>query len=132
VILAACCLIGGSVHTPTGAPIARANVTFRGPANVSTVTDVKGNFSVHAPPGRYELTVVASGYAAVTVNTGDIAEGSHIDVALEPSDSPRLRTIGEVSVNGGFTLDRNVIPEVDVSRSQMDALGYSQALQALQ
>ncbi len=51
---------------------------------------------------------------------------------LEPSDTPKLRTIGEVTVNGGYTLDRNVIPEMDVSRAQMDALGYTQVLEALQ
>ena len=37
-----------------------------------------------------------------------------------------------MTVNGGFTLDRNVIPEMDVSRAQMDALGYTQVLEALQ
>ncbi len=75
--------------------------------------------------------MVAHGYATVTVNTGDVVEGSHFDVVLEPTDTPKLRTIGQVTVNGGFTLNRNVIPEMDVSRSQMDALGYTQALQAL-
>ena len=53
-------------------------------------------------------------------------------MVLEPIDTPKLRTIGEVTVNGGLTLDRNVIPEMTVSRAQMDALGYSQALEALQ
>ena len=51
---------------------------------------------------------------------------------LEPTDTPKLRTIGVVTVNGGFTLDRNVVPEMDVSREQMDALGYTQAVQALE
>ena len=131
-LVAACCLISGSVHTPSGAPIARAAVTLRGPKSVATTTDVKGNFSVTAPPGRYDLTVVAPGYAPVTVNTGAIGESARVDVVLEPSDTPKLRTIDEVTVNGGFTLDRNVIPEVDISRTQMDSLGYSQALDALQ
>lgn len=131
-IVAACCLIGGTVHTPSGAPIARASVKLRGPKSIATVTDAKGNFSAQAPPGRYDLTIVAVGYGTLTVNTGDVAEDSHLDIVLEPSDTPQLRTIGEVSVNGGLTLNRNVIPEVEVSRTQMDALGYSQALEALQ
>ncbi len=76
--------------------------------------------------------MVAHGFATVTVNTGDVVEGSHFDVVLEPTDTPKLRTIGQVTANGGFTLNRNVIPEMDVSRSQMDALGYGQTLQALQ
>lgn len=131
-LIAACCMIGGTVQTPGGAPIARAQVSLRGPASAHTTTDVKGNFSVQAPPGRYDLTVVARGYATVTVNTGDVGDGAHVVVVLEPSDTPKLRTISEVSVNGGYTLDRNVIPEMDVSRAQMDALGYTQVIEALQ
>jgi outer membrane cobalamin receptor len=132
ILVAVCCLVGGTVHAPSGAPIARAALTLRGPKTVETTTDPKGNFSVVIPPGRYDLTVVAYGYAAVTVNTGEVAEGSHIDVVLEPSDTPKLRTIGSVTVNSGFTLNRDVIPEMDVSRAQMDALGYTQVLEGLQ
>lgn len=131
-LVAVCCLVGGTVHAPSGAPIARAALTLRGPKTVETTTDAKGNFSVVIPPGRYDLTVVAYGYAAVTVNTGEVAEGSHIDVVLEPSDTPKLRTIGSVTVNSGFTLNRDVIPEMEVSRAQMDALGYTQVLEGLQ
>ncbi len=131
-LIAACCLIGGTVHAPSGAPIAHANITLRGPQPVSTTTDAKGSFSAQVAPGRYTLTAVAAGYAPVTVNTGPVQEGAHFDVALEPSDAPKLRTIGQVTVNGGYTLDRNVIPEMDVSRAQMDALGYTQVIEGLQ
>jgi outer membrane cobalamin receptor len=132
ILIAACCLVTGTVRAPSGAPIAHAQLTFRGPRIAAATSGAKGDFSVQIPPGRYDLTVVARAYGAVTVNTGLVGEGSRIDVVLEPSDTPKLRTIGEVTVNGGFTLDRNVIPEMDVSRAQMDALGYSQVLQALQ
>ncbi len=132
ILVAACCLVSGNVHSPAGAPVAQAQLTFRGPKSTTVSTDVKGTFSAVLPAGRYDLTVVANGYAAVTVNTGELNDGARISVILEPSDTPKLRTIGQVTVNGGFTLDRNVIPEMDVSRAQMDALGYSQALQALQ
>ncbi len=132
VLVAACCLIGGTIHTPTGAPIAQAQVTISGPQRAAATSDAKGQFGLSIPPGRYALTVVAHGFATVTVNTGDVVEGSRFDVVLEPTDTPKLRTIGEVTANGGFTLNRNVIPEMDVSRSQMDALGYGQTLQALQ
>ncbi|MBV9719354.1 MAG: TonB-dependent receptor [Candidatus Eremiobacteraeota bacterium] len=131
-LVAACCLIGGNVHTPAGAPIAQAQLTFRGPKFATVSTDAKGTFAVAIPAGRYDLSVVAKGYAGVTVNTGDLNDGAHISVILEPSDTPKLRTIGQVTVNGGYTLDRSVIPEMDVSRAQMDALGYSQVLEALQ
>ncbi|MBV8067203.1 MAG: TonB-dependent receptor [Candidatus Eremiobacteraeota bacterium] len=132
VLIAVCCLVSGNVHGPSGAPIARAQLTLRGAATLTTTTDAKGNFSVQIPPGRYDLTVVSSGYAPLTVNTGVIGEGARIDVVLEPSDTPKLRTIGVVTVNGGFTLNRDVVPEVDVSRAQMDALGYAQVTSALQ
>ena len=132
ILVAACCLIGGNVHTPAGAPIAQAQLTFRGPKSTVVSTDTKGDFSVVVPAGRYDLTVVAKGYAAVTVSTGELNDGARISVVLEPSDTPKLRTIGQVTVNGGFTLNRNVIPEMDVSRAQMDALGYTEVLQALQ
>jgi outer membrane receptor protein involved in Fe transport len=131
VLIAACCLVGGTVHAPSGAPIARAQLTLRGPKTTATTTDATGYFSVVVPAGRYDLSVVARGYAAVIVNTGEIGEGARVDVVLEPIDTPKLRTIGEVTVNGGFTLDRNVIPVMDVSRAQMDALGYAQVPQAL-
>ncbi|MGA9945101.1 MAG: TonB-dependent receptor [Candidatus Cybelea sp.] len=132
ILIATCCLIGGNVHTPAGAPIAQAQLTFRGPTSTTVSTDAKGAFSVVVAAGRYDLTVVAKGYAAVTVNTGELNDGARISVILEPNDTPKLRTIGEVTVNGALTLDRSVIPEMTVSRAQMDALGYSQALQALQ
>lgn len=132
VLVAACCLVSGTVHSPAGAPIAQAQVRVSGPQRAATISDVKGAFTLSIPPGRYALSVVARGYAAITVDTGDVVEGSRFDVVLEPADTPKLRTIGQVTANGGFTLNRNVVPEVDVPRSQMDALGYSQALQALQ
>ncbi len=131
-LIAACCLVSGTVHSASGPPIARAELTVRGPKSAATTTDAKGNFSIELSPGRYDLTVVAHGYASVTVNTGDITDGAHIEVVLEPSDAPKLRTIGQVTVNGGYTLNRNVIPEASVSRAQMDALGYTQVLEALQ
>lgn len=131
-LVAACCLITGNVHTPSGAAIAQASLVFSGPKALRTQSDAKGTFSALLPPGRYDLTASARGYATVTVNTGDINRDSSVDVVLEPSDSPKLRTIGTVTVNGGYALVRNAIPEVDISRAQMDALGYTDVVSALQ
>lgn len=130
-ILAACCLIGGHVASASGAPIAHARVVLDGPKHLEADSDAKGVFSVEGPPGRYALTASAKGFATVKVDTGDIVSDSKIDVTLDSADSPKLRTIGSVTVNGGFTLQRNAIPEVDISRQQMDALGYSNAIEAL-
>src|SRR5271165_6077083 len=90
---APCCAVVGQVHAPSGAPVAHAQLTLRGPRAAAATTDEKGNFSLELPPGQYDLTVVARGYGTVTVNTGQIVEGAHLDVVLEPSDAPKLRTI---------------------------------------
>ncbi len=131
-LIAACCLIGGNVHTPSGAPIARAQLVIDGTKRIETSSDPKGDFSVSVPPGRYTITAVARGYVPVQAATGDVSADTRVDIVLEPVDSPKLRTIGEVRVNGGFALVRNVIPEMDVSRVQMDALGYDSVLEGLQ
>ena len=128
-LIAACCLIGGNVHAPSGSPIAHAQVIVEGVRHAQTTTDAKGDFSVGVPPGRYTITAIAGGYRPVQAETGEVAADARVDIVLEPSDSPKLRTIGEVRVNGGFALVRNVIPEMDVSRAQMDALGYYNVLE---
>ncbi|HEU5479251.1 MAG TPA: TonB-dependent receptor [Candidatus Tumulicola sp.] len=130
-LLAACCLIGGNVHAPSGAPIAHAQVVLSGTQSARTSTDVRGNFAFTVPPGHYTIDAVAGGYASVQAYAGDVTADTRIEIVLEPSDTPKLRTIGEVSVNGGYSLVRNVIPETNVSRAQMDAQGYSSVLEAL-
>jgi outer membrane receptor protein involved in Fe transport len=131
-LVAACCLIGGNIHAPSGAPIAHAQLVIDGTKRVETTSDARGDFSVEVPPGRYTISAVARGYSPVQAETGNVAGDTHVDIVLEPADSPKLRTIGEVRVNGGFALVRNVIPEMDVPRSQMDALGYDSVLEGLQ
>lgn len=130
-LLAVCCLIGGHVSGANGAPVSHVRIVLDGPKHLDTSSDASGNFAVEVPPGRYRLTAFARGFATVTVDTGKIASDSRIEVTLEPADSPQLRTIGSVTVNGGFTLQRNAIPEVDISREHMDALGYSNVIESL-
>ncbi len=83
-------------------------------------------------PGRYTVGANAGGFIAIQADIGEIDRDSTVNVALEPADSPKLRTIGEVRVNGGYGLVRSAVPEMSVSRSEMDALGYSTVLQGLQ
>ena len=132
ILLAICCLISGQVLTVNGTPIANAHIVLDGPRRVDTSSNPKGQFTAHVDPGRYSLTARAQGFATATVNTGDISRDSRIEIVLDRIDSPTLRTIGSVTVNGGFTLQRNAIPQVDLSRQQMDALGQTNAVQALQ
>lgn len=132
-ILAVCCLVTGHVSAGDGGgPVASARVLLQGSKSAESASDGKGDFDVQVPPGRYTLTVTAQGFETVTVDTGRIEADSRVDVVLERADSPKLRTIGSVTVNGGFTLQRNAIPEVDIPRQQMDALGYNSVTQALE
>lgn len=131
ILLAICCLISGQVLTASGSPIANAHVIFNGSQHLDTSSNVKGTFSVQVTPGRYTLTARAQGFATAAVDTGNISQDSHIEITLERIDSPKLRTIGSVTVNGGFTLQRNAIPEAEIPRAQMDALGYTNAIEAL-
>ncbi len=130
-LLAVCCMIAGHVSAANGAPIARAHLVLEGPKRLEVSTEANGDFAVEGPPGRYRLSAFAQGFATVTVDTGNITRDSRIEVTLEPADAPKLRTIGSVTVNGGFTLQRNAIPEVDISRQQMDALGYTNVIESL-
>jgi outer membrane cobalamin receptor len=132
ILIALCCLVSGNVHSPSGAPIAHAQIVLSGPANIRATTDAKGAFSVQVSPGRYTMGANAGGFITIQADIGQIDRDSTIDVALEPADSPKLRTIGEVRVNGGYGLVRSAVPEMSVSRSEMDALGYSTVLQGLQ
>ena len=68
----------------------------------------------------------------MTVDTGNIVADARIEVVLEPANSPKLRTIGTVTVNGGYALPRDTIPAMDVTRVQMQALDYSTGLQGLE
>lgn len=131
-LVAACCLITGHVHAPSGAPIADARIVVTGAKDVETRTDPKGAFRFTGPPGRYELTAIASGFASLRVNTGEIAADSEVDVVLEPLNSQKLRTIAQVTVNGGYALVRDVVPQMDVSRATMDALGYTNVTSGLE
>lgn len=130
-LIAACCLVGGTVRTPSGAPIAGAHLDFTGPKSASAATDDRGRFSLAMVPGRYDVSVTARGYATVVVDA-DVRRDTRIDVVLEPVSSPRLRTIGQVVVNGSLALVRNAIPEVDVSRAQMTAIGAQSVTAGLQ
>jgi len=132
ILIALCCLVSGNVHSPSGAPIAQAQIVLSGPVNVRATTDAKGAFAVQVSPGRYTVGANAGGFIAIQADIGEIDRDSTVDVALEPADSPKLRTIGEVRVNGGYGLVRSAVPEMSVSRAEMDALGYSSVMQGLQ
>ena len=131
VLLAVCCALSGTVHAPSGAPIAQAQIVLRGVRSAATLTDAAGHFAVDVAPGPYELHAAARGYEPVTVARVGAYADTHIDVVLEPLDSPKLRTIGSVTVDGRLARISGVIPSVDVGRTQMEQLGENRVVQAL-
>ncbi len=135
VLFAVCCVLHGNVHAVSGGSLAGARVEIRGTAAGSgttrTLTDARGDFSLHVERGAYRVAVSTRGYAPVTVAVSGENDAT-VEVALEPLDSPKLRQIGAVSVDGRLTPIQGTIPSVVLSRSQLDALGYDRIVEGLQ
>lgn len=130
ILLAACCLISGHIHTASGAPIAGAHIVLEGRTGGSAVSTADGGFSLALPPGDHQLDLSAKGYLSASV---DIVVGhdTTVDVTLEPVDAPTLRTIAAVTVDGRLTPVRGAIPSVTITRSDMDRMNDSHIIQAL-
>lgn len=130
-LLAACCLIGGTVHTPAGAPIAQAHVVLVSPTGrTEMTTDAHGEFAAQSAPGAYDLGIAAAGFVGVSVSL--LADRDlHLDVALEPTDSPQFRVIARVTVNGATAVVRSAIPAVDLSRADYERSGFDRVIEGL-
>ncbi|HET9028914.1 MAG TPA: TonB-dependent receptor [Candidatus Aquilonibacter sp.] len=129
-LLAACCLISGNVHSGSGLPVSGARVSLHGAAARATASDASGSFSVSAPPGDYQMDVTARGYGSVTIDL-KVDHDSKVEVELQPLDAPTLRTIGTVSVDGRLAPVRGTIPSVTVTRQDMERLGNDRVVQSL-
>ncbi len=130
-LIAACCIISGQIHTPAGAPLANAHIVAIGPERKDTTSDASGHFSVQVLPGKYEIIAVSAGYDSADVGPVVVDRDTAVDVGLEPVDSPEVRTIATVSVNGRLALVRNEVPSVVVSRASMDRRGFDRVIDAL-
>lgn len=130
-LLALCCLISGSVHTPAGAPIAHARLVLHGPATVRTSTDSSGHFSTQAATGTYQVQASGNGFAGVSVGPISVNRDVELDIVLEPLDSPKLRTIGSVTVNGRLARVNGTIPAIDLTRADLDRDGQNRVADAL-
>ena len=131
-LLALCCTIGGSVHATSGVPLASALIELRGVAGTEVrrgATDVAGNFSLPAVPGRYRLAASARGYASVIVAV-DAQNDVRVELSLEALDSPRLR-IGLVTVDGRLAPVRGAVPALTLTRADFDALGEDRVVDGL-
>ena len=129
--MAVCCLITGNVHAVSGKPLVGVAIELRGTITTQSVTDGRGDFSVLVNPGKYRLNAATRGYAPVLVAV-DADHDVPVQVALEPLDSPKLRQIGTVSVDGRLAPLEGTIPELTVTRSNLDALGYDRIIDGLQ
>ena len=130
-LVAVCCLVSGLVHTPAGTPISDARITLRGPQTAQTTSDSSGHFSVQAAPGTYRVEVLRGGYAPLTVSPVVVSDDVKLDIALEPADSPELRTIGSVTVNGRLARISGAIPSVTLTRADMERTGIDRISEGL-
>ena len=67
ILLALCCMISGSVHAASGAPLAGAALELTGASTARAASDAAGFFAVTVSPGEYRLRASLRGYSAVTV-----------------------------------------------------------------
>lgn len=133
ILLALCCLVSGHVSTPGGSPISGAHVEMRGAKTVNATTDTSGAFSVRVDRGTYHVHATAVGFAPTAAGPVVVDhDDERVDVTLEPLDTPQLRVIGSVRVDGKLALQRDAVPSAIVTRSDMDALGFDRVTQGLQ
>lgn len=131
VLLAVCCLISGHVHTAAGLPVAGARVVVRARTRSTAVSNARGSFALSVPPGDYDLSVTARGFVAASIDL-TVAHDASVDIALQPLDAPTLRTIAAVSVDGRLASVRGAIPSITVTRADMQRMGETRVVQALQ
>jgi outer membrane receptor protein involved in Fe transport len=130
-VLALCCLVSGNVHGQSGQPLAGVRIDVRGPAVDQTATDAHGDFSLTEPPGSYVLSASVRGYAPVAISL-QLTHDVSLAIALEALNSPRLRQIGTVMVNGRLTPIRGAVPSIDITRSEFELLGESRVISGLE
>ncbi len=129
-VLAACCLVRAEVHSASGAAVAGARTELVGARTLRATSDAAGRFSVTVPPGQYRVVTAAKGYAPLTVSA-DIEADATLDIGLEPLDSPKLRPIGSVTIDGRLAPVQGTIPAVTITRADLDRLGDDRVIDAL-
>jgi outer membrane cobalamin receptor len=128
----ACCVLSGSVHASGGGALsgARISVTQNG-ASRDVRADADGRFSVQVAPGKVTIVADSQGFRSAEVGPINISADSTIDVALISADSPALRTIATVTINGGSAAVHQLIPSIDISRTSLDLLGFNRVVDGL-
>jgi outer membrane cobalamin receptor len=126
-----CCLVSGTVHTSSGAPISGARVSLVGDATTSAFSDAQGRFSMQARAGTYRLVAFHKGYEMVVVSPVNVNGDTAVEVVLEAFDSPQLRTIGTVKVNGRLARTSGAIPSVIMTRADLERTGGDRITEGL-
>lgn len=130
-LLSLCCVVSGIVRAASGQPLLDATIVLHGASTARTTSDAAGAFSLRAKAGTYELRAADRGYAAVSVGPIDLTRDVRVEVALEPLDSPKLRTIGSVTVDGRLARITGTIPSVELTRADFDRAGESRIVEGL-
>jgi outer membrane cobalamin receptor len=127
----ACCAISGNVHSISGSPLSGARIELRNASVQPVVTDARGHFSLLVRPGTYQLGATERGFASITVMV-TAGRDTTVQVTLQPLDSAELRQIGTVTIDGRLAPLRGTLPEIELTRSDLDRLGNQRVVDALQ
>ncbi len=104
------------VDSQSGAPIANASVTLRGPRTYTARTNAAGVANVSTLPGVYDLAVEATGYTGSTIAGNAVLPGTDTKTtaSLQRISFSSLRTIGHTytSRSGSFNTSSASISSV--------------------
>jgi outer membrane receptor protein involved in Fe transport len=128
----ACCTISGNVHAASGAPLGAVRVEARSGRVIRVTSDADGNFSLNAPPGTYRIAASERGYGSVSISVRTDDRDVTVQIALEPLDSPKLRQVGSVTVDGRLAPIRGALPSATITRSDFDDAGDDRIIDGLQ
>lgn len=124
-----CCSVSGVVRSADGAAL-RAHLHVAGATALDADSDARGSFAFSVPAGFYRVTFSAAGYSPAETDIV-VHDGEHVDVALEPLCTGRLRQIGQVSVDGRLSVTRATVPSREITRIDIDASGYDRVIDVL-
>ncbi len=127
----ACCALVGHVHDGDGRALGGAHVHAAASVATDATTDARGEFRMTLTGGRYRVTIDAPGFQSLTLDSLEVHGTDTIDAALESLASNRVRTIGRITVDGRLAVPRATIPSREITRSDLDSLGFDRAIDAL-
>ncbi|HXW51135.1 MAG TPA: TonB-dependent receptor [Candidatus Acidoferrales bacterium] len=130
-IIALCCAIVGLVHTQSGTPLSGVRVELHGVTSAVTSSDPHGRFDFSAQPGQYVLSASVRSYQPLSIALA-LTHDVSLDIALEPLDSPKLRQLGTVTVDGRLVPIQGTIPSISLTRSDFDRLGDDRVIDGLE